>query len=229
VASSADVVRSGPFTRSRPPRALVDPATASAASLRTLRLALQIRSDSSTGNTILFTSAEPGAGKSTVAANYSLIASTGQSVLLIDGDLRRPSLHRFFGLEQAPGLVDLLAAGSGIEHVARQIGPGNLRVMTAGSQISHVSDVASSERMRDLLRDAASDYDLVVVDAPPVLASADAEGLASHPGVDVVLVVKPSSKRRMILKALRRLELIEANIAGIVVNRAGRVSSYGGY
>lgn len=227
--SPVENVRTRTFRNPKLPRALVDPATASAESLRTLRLALQIRSDSRTGNSILFTSAEPGVGKSTVAANYSLIASMGQSVLLIDGDLHRPALHRFFGVEQAPGLVDLLAAGSSADHVARQVGPGTLRLLTAGSQIAHVSDVASSERMGELLRDAASDYDLVVIDAPPVLASADAEGLASHAGVDVVLVVSPSSKRRMIMKALRRLEMIEAHIAGIVVNRAGRVASYSGY
>lgn len=229
MASKLESVRPRPFGNAKPPKALVDPATASAESLRTLRLALQIRSDNRTGNSILFTSAEPGVGKSTVAANYSLIASMGQSVLLIDGDLHRPSLHRFFGVDQAPGLVDLLAAGSGIDHVSRQVGPGTLRLLAAGSQIAHVSDVAASERMGELLRDAANDYDQVVIDAPPVLASADAEGLASHPGVDVVLVVSPSSKRRMILKALRRLELIEAHVAGIVVNRAGRVASYGGH
>jgi capsular exopolysaccharide synthesis family protein len=224
---SVESVRSRPFGSSKPPRALVDPATASAESLRTLRLALQIRSDNRTGNSILFTSAEPRVGKSTVAANYSLIASMSQSVLLIDGDLRRPSLHRFFAVEQAPGLIDVLAAGSGIEHVARQVGPGSLDLVCAGSRIGHVSDVASSSRMGDLLREASNDYDQVVIDAPPVLASSDAEGLASHPGVDVVLVVGPATKRRMITKALRRLELIEAHIAGIVVNRTGRISSYG--
>jgi len=229
MASPVQHVRARTFGSSKAPRALVDPATASAESLRTLRLALQIRSDKRTGNSILFTSAEAGVGKSTVAANYSLIASMGQSVLLIDGDLHRPSLHRFFGVEQAPGLVDVLAAGSGTVHVARQVGPGTLRLLPAGSRIGRVGDVAASERMGELLREAASDFDQVVIDAPPVLASADAEGLASHAGVDVVLVVSPTSKRRLIMKALRRLELIEAHVAGIVVNRSGRVASYGGY
>jgi tyrosine-protein kinase Etk/Wzc len=229
VASPTDSVRARAFRSSKQPRALVDPATASAESLRTLRLALQIRSDNRTGNSILFTSAEPGAGKSTVAANYSLVASMRQSVLLIDADFRRPSLHSFFDVEQAPGVFDLLASGAAIDDVSRAVGPGMLQLITAGSQIGHVSDIAASERMGTLLRDAANDYDMVVIDAPPVLVSADAEGLASHGGVDVVLVVSPTTKRRMIVKALRRLELIEAHIAGIVVNRSGRVAAYGGY
>jgi capsular exopolysaccharide synthesis family protein len=213
------------FPRSRPPRAVVDPTTASAEAFRTLRLALQIRADGRTGNSFLFTSAEPGAGKSTVAANYALIASMRQRVLLIDADLKRPALHKFFAVDQAPGLVDLLA-GTPFDEGIRHVGPGALELVPAGSSISHVSDVTASERMGELLRTAAASYDLVVLDAPPVLASADAEGLASHDGVTVVLVVRPSTKRRLITKALRRLELIDANVAGIVVNRLARVSPY---
>jgi Mrp family chromosome partitioning ATPase len=81
--------------------------------------------------------------------------------------------------------------------------------------------------MRDLLLGSAEEHDLVVLDAPPVLASADAESLAAYRGVEVVLVVTPLTKRRMILKAVRRLSLIEAHLAGIVVNRAGRMMTYG--
>jgi tyrosine-protein kinase Etk/Wzc len=219
-----------PLERKKPVRALVNVGTPSAEALRTLRLALQLRSESRTGNTILFTSAEPGVGKSTVAANYALVASVGQRVLLVDGDLRRPSLHSFFEMPQEPGLIELLAGDSDLAVVARRVpGLGQLRLLTAGKPIPHSADVASSERMRDILRRASADYDLVVIDTAPILGAADAEGMASHPGVAVVLVVRPTTKRRALTKALRRLELIEANIAGVVVNRAGRVESYSNY
>jgi capsular exopolysaccharide synthesis family protein len=215
------------FGQAKPPRALVDPTGAAAEPFRTLRLALQIRADNRTGNTILFTSAEEGAGKSTVASGYALVASMGQNVLLIDADLRRPALHRFFGVDQAPGLVDVLASGQTANDLARHVGPGDLRLLPAGSSIGRVGEVASSSRMRDLLLGSAEEHDLVVLDAPPVLASADAESLAAYRGVEVVLVVTPLTKRRMILKAVRRLSLIEAHLAGIVVNRAGRMMTYG--
>ena len=214
------------FPRSKTPRAFVDPATPSAEAFRTLRLAMQIRAERGTTDAVLFTSAEPGVGKSTVASNYALIASMGHRVLLIDADLRRPALHKFFAVEQTPGLVDLLA-GASFEDSIRRVGPGNLDLLTAGSPISHVSDIAASDRMGELLREASDTYAAVVVDAPPVLASAGAEGLASHFGVRVVLVVRPSTKRRMIAKALRRLALINADVAGVVVNRLPRVSQYG--
>ena len=216
-----------PFGQTKPPRALVDPTGIGAEPFRTLRLALQIRADNRTGNTILFTSAEEGAGKSTVASGYALVASIGQSVLLVDADLRRPSLHRFFGVEQAPGLVDVLASGQPVHELTRRVGPGDLRLLPAGSSIGRVGEVTSSSRMRDLLQNASDDHDLVVLDAPPVLASADAESLAAYHGVEVVLVVTPLTKRRMILKAVRRLSLIEAHLAGIVVNRSGRLTTYG--
>jgi tyrosine-protein kinase Etk/Wzc len=79
--------------------------------------------------------------------------------------------------------------------------------------------------MGELLATAAAQYDLVVIDSPPVLVGADTDGLAAHLGVEVVLVVTPSTKRRALTRTLRRLELIEASIAGIVVNRDGRLPS----
>jgi tyrosine-protein kinase Etk/Wzc len=208
-------------------RGLVDTTSASSEPFRTLRLALQLRSEARTGNIVLVTSAEPKAGKSTVAANHALVSSLGQSrVLLVDGDLRAPTVHDFFGLPRSPGLVDVLAAGVGIEQFVRKVELGNLEVLTAGRPIPRASDLASSHRMGDLLAEASERYDVVVIDSPPILSAADAEGLASHPGVDVVVVVRPTTKRRALQKALRKLDLIEANVAGIVVNGQGRAAPY---
>jgi capsular exopolysaccharide synthesis family protein len=212
-------------------RGLVDPGKPSAEPFRTLRLALQLRSETRTRNIVLFTSAQPDEGKSTVAANFALISSLSQSsTLLIDGDLRKPTLHEFFSIPRAPGLVELLAGGSNARDFA-QIVPtiGQLEVLTAGRPIPRSGDLASSTKMGELLRSAAEQYGLVVVDSPPLLHAADAVGLAAHAGVDVVLVVNRSGKRRAVRNALRKLQLVEANIAGIVVNRDGRLATYSGY
>src|SRR5262245_36758020 len=111
---------------------LVDPGSSASEPFRTMRLALQLRSESRSGDVILFTSAEPRAGKSTVAANYALVSSMSQNkVLLIDGDLRSPSIHSFFDIPRAPGLVELLAAGPEIRDLVRTIpGLGELHVLT---------------------------------------------------------------------------------------------------
>ena len=212
-------------------RSLVDPASPSSESFRTLRLALQLRSESEGGRAgILFTSAEPQAGKSTMAANYALVSALGGArVLLVDADLRKPAQQEIFGVSRAPGLVELLATGGDLGSFSQRVrGFDDLYVLPAGREVSRSSDLASSRRMHELLHEAVGRFDLVVVDSPPVLVAADAEGLASHPDIDVVFVVNHTSKRRAVSKALRRLELIEARIAGLVLNREGRPDTYAG-
>jgi Mrp family chromosome partitioning ATPase len=81
--------------------------------------------------------------------------------------------------------------------------------------------------MAELFRTAAERYDAVVIDSPPILSVADTEGLASHPGIDVIVVARPSTKRAAIVKTMRKLELIEARVVGLVLNGYGTARSYG--
>lgn len=213
---------------------LVDSGSPSAEPFRSLRLALELRTEVRRGNIILFTSPEPGEGKSTIAANFAFVSSFSQnSVLLIDGDLRRPTLHTLFGVARTPGLVDGFAnlpAGGGIEKLPMIHEVGNLAklsLLTAGREFARTGDLVSSKRMGALLESASSKYGLVVIDAPPLLQGADAAGYAAHPGVDVVLIVTRNSRRRATTAALRKLELIGANVIGVVANREGSLSTYG--
>lgn len=212
-----------------PARRLVDPASPSAEPFRSLRLVLQLRTDSDDRNAVVFTSAEPGDGKSTIAANYALVASVSRdSVLLIDGDFRRPTLHTSFGLPRSPGLSDLIATDSPLETYVRDVSTsGSLDLLPAGRPIPRTADFASSARMGSLLMEASTRYGLVVIDAPPVLSATDAAAFALHGGVEVVLVVNRSTRRRDVRKALRRLELTGAPVAGVVFNRHGRLAPYG--
>jgi capsular exopolysaccharide synthesis family protein len=222
-----------------PPRslreALVDPVAASAESFRTLRLALQLRAQAADTTAVLVTSAEPRTGKSTVAANYAnLTAFGGARVLLVDADVRNPVQDQIFGLPRSPGLVEYVAGRASINgrtgppsldrlvhHVSVQ-----LHVLTAGQPVARASDVTHSPRLVELIHDASERYDVVVVDTAPVLATADAEAIAAHAGVEIVFVVDQSSRRRNVTKALRRLELINARIAGLVLNRQGEPVVY---
>jgi capsular exopolysaccharide synthesis family protein len=181
----------------RPKRqALVDPGSPSAEAFRTLRLALQLRGETGKGSGVLVTSAEPGAGKSTMAANFALVSALARTrVLLIDADLRRPVQHEIFGLPRSPGLVEYLAGGGPLDRFIQR-GPDRLDILSAGREVPRAGDVLSSARMRDLLEDAGAQYDMVVVDTPPVLASADAEGMAAHSDLEVVFVVDRGSRRR---------------------------------
>jgi capsular exopolysaccharide synthesis family protein len=216
----------GPVRRSSR-RALVDPASPSAEAFRTLRLAFQLRAEPGKGLAILVTSAEPGAGKSTLAANLAVVSALGRArVLLVDADLRKPVQHEIFGLARTPGLVELLAHGGSLERFLQR-GADAIDVLTAGSAVARASDVLSSSRMADVLTDASGRYDVIVIDAAPVLATADAEGIAARSDLEVAFVVDRSTRRRNVVRAVRRLERLEAQFAGLVLNRDGNQELYG--
>jgi Mrp family chromosome partitioning ATPase len=211
-------------------RFLVEPDSASAEPLRALRLAIEARSGSGETKGLIFTSPRPREGRSTISANYALVAAHVQRpVLLVDGDLRNPSLHAMFDLPQSPGLVEVLRDRLDpwqVTHTFPSL--GGLYVMTAGSPLARPGDVAASPVMGDLLGKMYEECEAVILDSPPVLSAADASGLASHAGTDVVMVVNRSGKRRPLTSALRRLALTEANVLGLVVNREGSLAG-GGY
>jgi capsular exopolysaccharide synthesis family protein len=208
-------------------QALVEPGSPSAEAFRTLRLALQLGGGAERRAAVVVTSAEPGAGKSTTAANLAVVSALARTnVLLIDADLKKPAQHEIFGLPRSPGLVDFLAESGELDNYLKRA-PGNLDVLTAGRAIARSSDVTSTVRMAGLLDMVTSRYDLVIVDTPPVLATADVEGIAAHSDVEIVLVVDRASRGRHVAKALRRLELINGRIAGLVLNRDGHNEAYG--
>ena len=196
---------------------------------RELRLALELRPEPRTGNTIVFTSPSVADGKSTLAANYALVAADdGLNVLLVDADLRGPSLHEFFEVSREPGLVDFLGSEGELDDFVKPIftGDGRLDLLTAGSPVRTFGHIASSSAMATFLDRARWGRDIVVIDSPPILASADTTGLASHRGNDVVVLARLSSRRRPLMRALRKLQLTGANVVGLVVNGDGNPVPY---
>ena len=205
---------------------LVEPDSASAEPLRALRLALEARFGSRETRGLVFTSPSPGDGRSTIAANYALVAAHVQRpVLLIDADMRKPNLHTMFDVPLSPGLVDVLRDRLDPWEATHTFpGLGHLHVLTAGSSLPRPGDVAASQAMGDLLEKAYADCESVVLDSPPVLVAADASGLASHSRTEVVMIMNHSGKRRHLASALRKLTVTEANIVGLVINREGALT-----
>lgn len=210
------------------PRALVDASSPYAEPFRTLRLALGLRNPGQKARAVLVTSPNLQEGKSTVAGNLAWVASAAQRVLLMDCDLRQPVQHARFRLQRSPGLVDLFAETDSAltDYVQRVRG---LDILTAGRSMLSAADLMSSPRMGELIDSALETYNLVVLDSPPILAVADGLGLAAKRHVDVVLVVSPTTRRRAIRHAIRELELVDANIAGVVANKFGRLPTAYGY
>jgi capsular exopolysaccharide synthesis family protein len=210
-------------------RGLVDPSEPSAEPFRTLRLAIELRPEVRARRALVFTSPQPRDGKTTVAANFALVCALTQTrVLLIDADLRGPRLHELFGVPRSPGLVELLRDQGDIGAFVHRVPTlGHLDLLTAGAPITRPGDLLTSPHMAALLAAAGLHYDLVVADSSPVLVAADAAGLASQPGVAVLVVTRRNGKRRAVQKALKKLELPEANVLGLIINRDGRPVTYG--
>jgi Mrp family chromosome partitioning ATPase len=202
-------------------RFLVEPDSVSAEPLRALRLAIEARIGAGDTKGLVFTSPRPGDGRSTIAANYALVAAHVQRpVLLIDADMRKPSVHTMFDLPLSPGLVDALRDRLDPWEVTHSLPSlGGLYVMTAGSTLASPGDVAASPVMAELLGTIYRDCEAVALDSPAALMAADAASLASHPATDVVMVVRRSGKRRHVESALRRMAVTEASVVGLVINR----------
>lgn len=206
---------------------LVDSSSTSGEPFRSLYLALRLRHPGKDGVVCVVASAEPKAGKSTIAANLALIAAgRGARVLLLDADVRRPVQHVTFEVARAPGLVDFLAGDADLESLVRHTACG-VDVIPAGRGLNFLSDITSWPRLSQPLQRLAKVYDLIVIDTSPILAGAEAEAIAAYSESEVALVVSTDSRRRDVVRALRKLELTGAHIAGIVQNRLGTLDTYG--
>jgi succinoglycan biosynthesis transport protein ExoP len=176
--------------------------TSAAEAYKVLRTNVQFSTLDRPGQTLLVTSANPGEGKTTTAANLALaIAQTGKRVVAVDSDLRRPNLHKLFGLTNEGGLTSaLLSKEASLDGYVQNTRFENLAVLTSGPLPPNPSELLSSHRLDSVLEALKSQADVIVFDSPPALAVADASILASK--VDGTMLVVDSGKTRV--EALRR-------------------------
>lgn len=180
--------------------------------------------------TILITSAEPGAGKTTVLTNLAAaIGQAGRQVIVVDGDLRNPSVHTVFDLAQEPGLSDVLLDPSRLGSTLQTTKARGVRVLASGSVQADPAVVLNARAMPEVLQMLATEADMVLVDTPPMLAAADAAMLA--PRVDgVVLIVERAQTQQEAVRAARQQLIdVKANLIGIIINRAKKNGRYNYY
>jgi len=200
---------------------------------RTLKANIEFASRRKPIRSVAIASATPGEGKSTTALYLaSAYARAGQTVVLIDGDIRKPTLHQVIDRRRSPGLSDyLLDPGMMPSYVLKDTFIG-AAFISAGRSVPNPSDLLASERMTELIALLKQAYDMVIVDTPPILAAIDAKILAAK--CDGVLLVLESGKARekAVLKAKEELLLANANLLGAVLNKTSRKSNpyyYEGY
>jgi len=188
-------------------------------SIRTLRNSILLGSFDRQYRSLLITSAAPGEGKTTTAANLATAhAEQGKRTLLIDGDLRRPSVHRNFNLPSVVGLSNvLLGEIPWRDAVVKVEGLEQLNILAAGPPSRRASDLIG-RGLAELLEEASSDYDLVVLDAPPLLGFAEPLQMAT--AVDGVIVVARAGQtsRKAVASVLATLNRLRAKVVGLVLN-----------
>lgn len=198
----------------------LDPTSPVAEAYRTLRTGVQFAGIDRPLRTVLVTSAAPEEDRATVAASLAVaFAQGGSRVILVDCDLRRPQQHALFGLDNSRGLTTLLAGEARGEQTLDS-GVANLRLLPAGPTLANPVDLLGSQRFQDLLARLQAEADLLILDAPPVLAVADAAVLARR--VDGVLLVFRAgrTKRDQAAKARSMLAKVKANVLGVVLTNA---------
>lgn len=198
-------------------------------SVRAARVGVQMADVDEPARTVLVTSSVPKEGKSTLPTCLAFSAAkAGQRVLLIDGDLRHPSLSEYFGLKGRPGLVDVLTGEAPLESVTVAAGP--IMFLPAGSQSQNPADLLGSARMKQALAHLRDAYDYVLIDSPPVAPIIDARVMASLVDKIVYAVRWQSTSREMVMQCLDQLAP-DRKLAGLVfslVNEA-KASRYGAY
>jgi capsular exopolysaccharide synthesis family protein len=190
-----------------------------AESFRQIRTNLQFAHVGHKSKAVLVTSSVPGEGKSTTATNLAIaIAQGGQSVVLIDADLRRPRVDEYLGLERNAGLTTALIGRADVEDLLQPWGTDELYILTAGQIPPNPSELLGSDAMKQLITRLEQKFDAVIIDAPPLLPVTDAAVLAQEVG-GVVLVVGSSKVRLPDLhKSLGNLEMVNADLLGVVFN-----------
>ena len=191
-----------------------------AEAFRSLRTNVLFSTAQEGSKSVVVTSTGPGEGKSMVVGNMAVgLAQSGQRVLLIDADMRKPKAHEMFGVDQEPGLSNLLVGQSKASEAVRKTSIPGLWILPAGRTPPNPAELVGSVRFRDFLASLKDHFDWVLIDSPPVMAVTDASLIAHHASAVLFVVGAEMTSRHAAARALDQLEQVQARFAGAVLNR----------
>lgn len=186
---------------------------------RLLRTKIQFFYKEQELKTVMVTSSQPGEGKSTAIGNLAVAyAQEGKSVLLIDADLRKPSLHRMFSLLNSQGLSTLLAGDTSLQEAIQETAVERLSLLPSGPVPANPSELIDSPSMRELLELSKLQYDVILVDTPSVLSVSDSVIVSALCDGVIMVAAAGKVKKDHLRKAKEQLDHVNARILGIVLN-----------
>lgn len=207
-----------PDAKKRPLVVHADPKNPRAESFRSLRTNLQFVNVEGGPRSFVVTSSIPGEGKSTTTANLAIaLAETGARVALIDGDLRLPRLAEYMGIEGGVGLTDVLIGRAELADVLQKWGRGKLFVLPSGRVPPNPSELLGSAAMARLLATLTEQFDIVIIDAPPLLLVTDAAVLSKLCGGALMVVASGRTKRNELAAAVKALERVGSRLVGVII------------
>ncbi|SFF58831.1 capsular exopolysaccharide family [Halobacillus alkaliphilus] len=186
---------------------------------RTIRTNLQFASVDKELETMIVTSAGPSEGKSLTTANVAVVfAQQGKKVLLVDADLRKPTVHYTFRADNTSGLSNYLVRNRSLKELAKESRIENLDLLPSGPIPPNPSELLGSTMMEKLIEEAKEHYDIIIFDTPPVLAVADSQVLSKFVDGALLVVRSKQTEQEAAGKAKEQLEQSRANILGVVLN-----------
>ncbi|MFC0187162.1 CpsD/CapB family tyrosine-protein kinase [Fictibacillus aquaticus] len=186
---------------------------------RTLRTNIQFSSVDQDMRSIVVTSSGPGEGKSTTTANLAVaFAQQGKKVLLVDGDLRKPTMQYTFQVQNISGLTSVLSRQSTLDKVVQKTNIDNLYLLTSGPIPPNPSEMLGSNGMKDLLAEALQEYEYVLFDSPPVLAVTDAQILSNMTDGNILVVKSGQTEQEAAVRAKELLLASKGKMLGAVLN-----------
>jgi capsular exopolysaccharide synthesis family protein len=212
-----------------PLQAFADPRSNFAEAYASARTALQFASSSGAPGSLLITSSRPSEGKSTTSTTLGRsFAQLGLSVLLVDADLRNPSIHRLMGVNNAVGLSNFLT-GTDLQQVLQAAEQPGLEIIGSGPLPPNPVELLAGPRLMELLRLAQTRFDMVILDGPPIIGLADAPILAARAAATLLVVESAVARRSVVRMAIRRLVQARANILGAVLTKFDAQTAGYGY
>ncbi|NMO97560.1 CpsD/CapB family tyrosine-protein kinase [Paenibacillus lemnae] len=198
----------------------INPASSLSEAYKTLRTNIRYSSTEKIYKVLLITSASKGEGKSTTAANLAVTYSQeGHKVLLLEGNLRDPSLKTMFPNVKSVGLTDVLTGQRHLSDCISATDVPNLNVLLAGTHTPNPSELIGSERMKIMLNELSQIYDVIIIDSPPALPLADAQILGTLSDGVVLVVGAGKSSKADVKRVKSNMEHVHAHVVGAVLNQ----------